>query len=165
MYLLTSPCLYSSDICFGCKIQVPTPPFISFFFKSSPACIRVVVQIRSYLTRHILAKHMAKILWIPCCLFCSHSIIFWVKKLPLDPPLTVRCYCQTAPKLCSSSSMIFSSHQNSHVTRGCLEKGLHKSSKNHFQFYSTFSEFLYSFPRAQLESNWFPSIDIHRNFW
>ena len=39
-------------------------------------------------------RHMAKILWIPCCLFCSHSIIFWVKKLPLDPP-QVRCYCQT----------------------------------------------------------------------
>ena len=87
-------CIVPSNICFGCKIQVPTPPFISFFFKSSLACIRVVVQIRSYLTRHILAKHMAKILWIPCCLFCSHSIIFWVKKLPLDPP-QVRCYCQT----------------------------------------------------------------------
>lgn len=38
-------------------------------------------------------EYYQKIHWIPCCLFCSHSIIFWVKKLPLDPP-QVRCYCQ-----------------------------------------------------------------------
>ena len=88
-YLLARACIVVISV-----LDVKFKYIYFIFLKSSPACIRVVVQIRSYLTRHILAKHMAKILWIPCCLFCSHSIIFWVKKLPLDPP-QVRCYCQT----------------------------------------------------------------------
>ena len=93
MYLLARACIVVISV-LDVKFKYLHRHLFHFFFKSSPACIRVVVQIRSYLTRHILAKHMAKILWIPCCLFCSHSIIFWVKKLPLDPP-QVRCYCQT----------------------------------------------------------------------
>lgn len=98
---------------FDCRLENSVMQFLCFDPLSAYCisnCWSVLLWVPKIFGTHLAKQADGEIPSIPCCLFCSHSIIFWVKKLPLDPPLTakvaVRCYCQ---RFCRQpSSMIFS---------------------------------------------------------